>query len=243
MFEIALATYSYAKRTWWCLSSLTQQLDPPRFSIRLNLHERDPFASLNRRLVRTFENSLDLKVVEWSDETFFKRGNNRNADLQNAIGEWLLFLDPDSVLDPRLLNELATADLEPGKVNVAPRTTMTYFDVGYQLVDAETYEDRPVADAAAKCAAVGCLRKGRRGRAGYFHLIHPATIKHLGHQYANGRRDTRFDTPGRFSTPSDRSLRSRVGMQQLLDLPPLYHLQHWRRQQAGCPEWVRGTCH
>jgi len=143
LLEIALAQYAYAKRTWWCLSGLTQQVDPPAYSVRLNLHVQDPFADLNRRLVRTFKSQLDLKVVEWSNDAFFRRGANRNADLANAADEWLLFLDPDSVLDPQFLRRLSAAPLDPAKVNVMPRTTMTDFDIGYRLVDAETYEDQP----------------------------------------------------------------------------------------------------
>jgi len=152
--EISLAAYSYAKRTWWCLSSLVEQITPPQFSVLLNMHQRDPFAEINRRMVRTFEHRLDLKVRQWSDERFFKRGAVRNHDFQNAVAEWMLFLDADSVLDPRLLNQLANAALEPKKVNVTPRTTMTDFDEGYRLIDDEEYEDRPVTNAAGKCSAV-----------------------------------------------------------------------------------------
>lgn len=243
VFEIALAQHAYAKRAWWCLSALTQQAHPPAFRVRLNVHRDDPYAALTRRLVATFRPLLDLTAVEWADDRFYRRGFTRDRDLAETEAEWLLYLDSDTVLSPDFLRRLAGAPLDPGRMNVAPRITMTDFDAGYALVDAETYDDRPVADAAGKCAAVGCLMPDKRGGAGYFQLVHPATVRarHLG--YAGGRRDRRFDDPRGLRVPSDMQLRRALGMHALAGLPPFYHLQHWRRDQVDCPESVRTICH
>jgi hypothetical protein len=54
------------------------------------------------------------------------------------------FSIPDGIFDPHFLNRLAAAPLDPAKVNVVPRTTRTDFDVGYRLVDAQTYDVSPL---------------------------------------------------------------------------------------------------
>lgn len=243
VLEVVLAQHAYAKRTWWCLSALAQQLEPPDFRVRLNIHRDDPFFELNRKLIQTFSPLLELQVVDWDSDSFFRRGHTRSVDLEECTAEWQLFLDPDGVCSPPFLAELMNQPLDPMKLSVAPRTTMTDFDIGYRLVDAEQYESTPIANAAEKCAAVDCLSRHRRGGAGYFHLVHPATVRSLGHSYGTGRRDRPYNHPQGASTRSDKVLRKALGVQQHLNLPSFYHLQHWRRWQPGCPDRVRTICH
>jgi len=243
MFEIALVQHGWAKRTWWCLSSLVQQDSPPSFQVRLHIHENDPFAELNERLVRKFACRLPLHVVRWTDQTFFHRGCVRNRDLARCRTDWLLFVDPDTVFSPGFLAALSRSRRDPRRVNIAPRTTMTDCNAGYELVDAEQYVETPVADAAARCAAVPCLRRDRWSGAGYFHLVHPESVRQTGAAYGRGTEDRRFDHDNGLRTPTDRKFRRGLGVHRLRRLPPFYHLQHWRRWQEGCPEHVRNACH
>ena len=243
MFEIVLAQYRFTKRTWWCMSSLVQQVSPPDFTVKLQLHVSDPFMELNRRLITTFEDRLNLVVVPWEDQRFFRRGYTRNLDLQQSRADWLLFLDPDSVLHPAFLQELACRPLDSQVVNGATRTTMTDFFIGYKLVDAEEYQDLPIEDAAAKCAAVKCLRRGRRGGIGFCQLLCPKAMRSRGLIYAQPDVDRRYDDSRGYATPSDRYLRQIVGCKTWFDLPPLYHLQHWRRSQPDCPDHFKEVCH
>lgn len=85
MFEIVLSQFAFAKRTWWCLSSLAQQENPPCFKVKLQIHVSDPYAALNQKLIQTFRRLVDLRVVEWREDEFFRRGYTRSLDLKSAF--------------------------------------------------------------------------------------------------------------------------------------------------------------
>lgn len=243
MFEFSISQFAYAKRTWWCLSGLLQQIDSPSLRVRLNIHVSDPFRDLNHKLIDCFRDRLDLVVIEWRHRHFFSRGRTRCNDLKQASGEWLIFLDADSIFEPTFLRELARRPLDPTKLTGIPRTTMTDFEAGYGLVDAEAYGHAPIDHVAQKCATVPCLSRGRHGGAGYFQLVHPETVNRAGHVYSPRRRDTRYDDPSGYRTPSDFWLRRQIGLRVIRDLPHLYHLQHWRRLNPNFPDRYQKICH
>lgn len=243
MLEIALVQHAWARRTWWCLSSLVQQESPPPLQVRLHIHRDDPFSEINERLIETFAPRLTLQVVVWTTDEFFHRGCVRNRDIGDCGAEWLLFVDPDTVFSTGFLAALNRSRRATERVNFAPRTTMTDFDVGYELVDSVHYDSEPIDQAAARCARVTCLRRDRWSGAGYFHLVHPESVRKKRAGYGRGCEDRRFDHEAGLRTPTDRMFRLGMGVHRLRGLPPFYHLQHWRRWQDGCPEHVRNACH
>lgn len=230
MFEICVQQFSFTKRCWWQLSSLTQQIDAPPFTVKINLHKDDPFKELNDKLIKTFDPLLDLQVKIWKDIDFNFRGNTRNADLIEAKQPWVLFTDADMIFSTNLMAKLSQTHLAIDKVNVTPRVTMTDFTEGYILVDREEYENTPIKDAAEKLKNVTSLRANRSNGAGYFQLVNQKFLQDNNLTYCNepNKVDEPLTAPGQYRTRSDVILRNKLG-KRVLRLPPFYHLNHYRK--------------
>ena len=230
--EICALQFRYTKRCWWQLSSLSQQKYAdiaPRITYKLNLHKNDPYAELNKKLIHTFENLVDLKIKYWNDDTFYYRGMSRNADILEASKEWVLFVDPDMVFSTDFFDKLQKSNLKRTNLNSVGRWS-TDIPKAYEIVNSEKYTDHPISDAARRTSNLPLYFRRMAG-AGNFQLINKPYLTDNNLTYcipqANGLTfDIALNKPNRH-TGSDKQLRRIIGINRL-NVPPVYHLNHWR---------------
>ena len=230
--EICALQFRYTKRCWWQLSSLVQQKYTdiiPKITYKLNLHKNDPYHELNKKLIRTFENLVDLKIKYWDNDTFYYRGMSRNADIIEASKEWVLFIDPDMVFSTDFFDKLQSSNAMPSKLNGTGRWS-TNIPRAYEIVNSEKYTDHPILDAARRTSNLPIYYRRMAG-AGNFQLINKPYLIDNDLTYcipqSNGLTfDVALNKSNRH-TGSDKQLRRTIGINRL-KIPPVYHLNHWR---------------
>ena len=236
--DLCFHIFKFEKRFKWVVSSLNQQINNPcKLHIKVAAHKTlDNFKHILDEMPKTFP-KLDIKICEYDDARFQARGQTRTDQIKSCTSEWLLFLDGDNVFDPQffsklhpLLNKLSKLDHE--RVISVPRLSM-HAKLGYKLVDSENGSE--ILNAYQKAASVKTHPSfgGRVSGAGYFQLVHAPTMRSMGiDTYVNGSYDTPIlDKNVLFSTRSDVVFRHRFKpVLAIRDLPPLVHLNHYRRQ-------------
>lgn len=236
-FEICVQQYAFTKRCWWQLSSLAQQKLCSNVTYKLNLYKDDPFHKLNLQLIDTFRNLVNMKVKIWDDWHFMHRGETRNADLVEATSEWVIFMDADVAFHPSFFNVINNANLKTDKMNVIRRFSTTIED-GYKLIDSQTYDDKPIADAVGKLTGLPLKQSCNIG-AGYFQLVNVDYIKSQKLEYSKWR-DRSIKSRRGPSYKSDRYLRSKIGTFRT-SIAPLYHINHYRLKDTDHAD-LRSTC-
>lgn len=236
-FEICVQQYSFTKRCWWQLSSLVQQKLNSSITYRLNLYKDDPFHELNLKLIKTFQNRIDLKVKIWDNPDFLRRGNTRNSDLKEATRDWIIYTDADVVFHPSFFNVINNAKIKNDKMNVIPRFNTTIED-GYKLIESHNYDDKPIEDSAKKMTEVQ-LKKSCNIGAGYFQMINVDYVRSRKLVY-NESRDRALDSKRGPTYKADRHLRRIIGLHKT-SIAPLYHINHYRLKDQDHKD-VRSTC-
>jgi hypothetical protein len=234
-FEICVQQYSFTKRCWWQLSSLAEQTLKTNFTLRLSIHNNDPFRELNNKLISTFSNLIDLKVKIWTNDTFFRRGDVRNTDLVESSRQWIIFADADVIFDKSFFEKLNNITLIQNKMSVIRRFN-TSIDDGYKLINSETYNTyikRPIT----KIMKFPLQRSSSIG-AGYFQLINADFVRNKGLKYSKDTIDRPLIERRGPTYRSDRQLRGILGLNRI-DIAPIYHINHYRlknkeRIATGC---------
>ena len=223
-FEICVQQYAFTKRCWWQLSSLAQQAHKSNFVFKLNIHKDDPFHKLNKQLIHTFQDLINLKVKVWNYEQFFRRSATRNADLVEATKQWIIYADADMIFHPTFFDVINKVSLKPDKVNVIPRYNTEIAD-GVRLINSQSYVDRPIKSVAGRLMKVP-LRQSSSVGAGYFQLVNVGFLRSEGLNYSmpsdralNSRRGPSYH--------SDKYLRSVLGLNRI-QIAPIYHINHYR---------------
>lgn len=228
MIDLCFHVFKYQYRLLWAISSLKQQVNNPfHLNIKIAASESDPFKHL-------FD-ELDVPIEYYPDHIFNYRGQIRSLNLKNCKSNYILFLDADNVFHPNFFNNLSKKSLKTNKIISVPRLTMSP-ENGYELIDSEK-EYKIIDNAYQKASKIKTKYScnGRVSAAGYFQLVNMESIKKLNiDSYSSKLNDTPLTTTSKYSTKSDITFRKKfTGIEAITDLPPLIHINHYRRENSG----------
>lgn len=248
--EVHTMVFGFQRRYWWQLSSLLDQqadgqLPVPRIRAVFSVTERDPWFAWNERILDVFGDRMDIRMDVWpaSDDSYGRRGHIRTRNLRDCRSEYLLFNDGDMVYSrtffARLLAELRRPDRQhEHRVFATWRMSMAFED-GYRLTDQADYE-APIERPAEQVAACKCwpAAHARISGAGFFQAVNMRGLR--AYMASQGQTEEFYVEPGwnkdhdtfrtNHITRSDRHFRLRCGgIVPLPDLPPQYHLNHYRK--------------
>lgn len=247
----------YQKRYWWQLSSILGQVpweghSVPRIKLTCSVSENDPHYYWNERIEEVFADfyQMDLSFDVWPSDSqeFGKRGQIRTRNLQNASCDWVLFNDGDMVYHPTFFAKLGSMLPEyedEGRILATWRMSMS-FENGYKLVDSFDYTSGPVTDLMSRIESVQTwpAARGRISGAGFFQLVNVRKLREISEEQGQPLMYVGPEYKGDHNTfnsnhwtRSDKAFRSRFGgIVPLRDLPPSWHLNHYRKTDPQYPE-------
>ena len=237
--ELVVQMRAFHKRFHWMLSGLTQQIDPPDFSVTVAIDAADPYTDRLQGLKDVFP-SLTINWVEYNSPRFNMRGLTRDDALQASDSEWLIFSDADMIYHPdmmRLLGEHAGKPDAQDAISsvVRVRTTQSSADGVVSAADYATPIDAAY-EKSLKLYADDPYKVSVARATGYFQMC---------------RRDKALErgTYCQNHAPKDMPLGAKNGGECLSDvqfrrgwkiikplLPPLVHLTHargWKGESTG----------
>ncbi|MFW6130814.1 MAG: hypothetical protein ACOC56_06470, partial [Atribacterota bacterium] len=194
---------------------------------------------------------LDIRVQEYNDEIFGKRGVVRNDTIKTTKAKWVFFSDADMIFHPEFFADLwanHTRQWEgKGVVLTAPRWS-TDIPSAYDIIDNEDYELNKIENSFDKTNAIttGYSGNGRAPGAGYFQYVETKYMKenNIKYPYSNSerslfnKRGNKFNSDIIFRRQFNKVFKiskSRRSNNNLDILPPIIHLNHWRKRNR---EWI-----
>ena len=243
--ELCILLYSFQKRFWWMLSSLSQQIgDIPNLSIKVNIHKDDPYKHITKSLIKTFDGLLDIKLKEYDCEEFGFRSYTRNFDIIETTSDWLLFSDADIVFHPNFFMEFLVImqqqfDKCKNTMTSVPRYTMGP-EHGNSLVDSEVYTTLPIDKAFEKGfttypvewsggTSVPC-------GAWYFQFMYTEFIRNMPYIENIRRERSLFSKKGN-KFWGDKIFRNKLprSIFRVKRISPIVHISHYKKRH---PKWI-----
>lgn len=131
--SVIIPSYKPQDYLWECLKSLhTQTMNHDDFEILLVLNGcSEPYSSQIRNYIASDMNGTNIRFIQ-TDEAGVS--NARNIGLDNAIGDYITFIDDDDYVSPSYLQDLYSV-ASPSIISRSDAVAFTVDDAGNKIFD------------------------------------------------------------------------------------------------------------